>query len=119
MGPIVKGSRTRTKFTNVKVPMNAKSMQKPIAKVMRSGTLRRCRLQLENSIDLPREGGIIGAARFKVRYTRSAPVRLRPAKTKKLADRPKSFTTAAAMSRPNKLLATLPVIYAAEALTAS
>ena len=37
----MKGSRTRTKLTKVKVPMKANRMQKPMPKAARSGGLRK------------------------------------------------------------------------------
>src|SRR6516162_1584163 len=45
IAPTANGSRTSTKLTYVKVPMNANRMQNPIAKQTRSGPLQKCARQ--------------------------------------------------------------------------
>ena len=80
MRPSESGSRTRTKFTYVKVPMKANRMQKPIPKAARSFALRKCADKAASGVDAVVPVFSIGGVLLIVKVTRAAPARLSAAK---------------------------------------
>src|SRR5262245_3180668 len=107
--PSDKGGLTRTKFTYVKVPIYANRMQKPMPKAARSCGLRRCPAHAAKGEGACAPAGRDRTVRPTVKQTRAATTRLSAAKNRKVDARQKCSATQAEISRPIRLLPTLPV----------
>ena len=77
--PTDSGGATRTKLTNVNVPMKANKMQKPIPKPARSDGCRRCSNQLRIAKSIGMAASTCDRAGI-TKYANAAPARFKAAK---------------------------------------